>query len=152
MITTIAGSEWSVSRSCSFNPTGRAVGIYWTERWMGSRSGQDDVGKRKFLTIFLGFVQWQQLYFSNIFYYYYYIPLHVSATTGLYIYIYIYSTWRRPVVAETCTGYVIVIIKSIRKVQLRLNGTQKDCNNRRNKKQPSKMKILKITVTWTLTT
>jgi hypothetical protein len=48
----LAGSELSASRPCRFTPEERAPGTHWIGGWGGGgRAGQDDVEKRKFVTL-----------------------------------------------------------------------------------------------------
>jgi hypothetical protein len=47
----LAGGEWSASRPGRFTPGERAPGTHWTGGWVDSRTGLDDVEKRKFLTL-----------------------------------------------------------------------------------------------------
>jgi hypothetical protein len=47
----LVGGEWSVSRPGRFTPVERAPGTHGIEGWVGPRTGQDDVKKRKFLTL-----------------------------------------------------------------------------------------------------
>jgi hypothetical protein len=79
-------------------------------------------------------------------------PLHVSTPTDHLQVQYIYwlfhkelfsynGTLRWPVGVETCSGYVIAIIKIIPKNTVVIDGTRKHCSNRSNRMQPSKIKI-----------
>jgi hypothetical protein len=43
--------EWSASHPCRFTPRERVPGTRWIGGWVGSRTGLDDVQKRKFLTL-----------------------------------------------------------------------------------------------------
>jgi hypothetical protein len=43
--------EWSASLPGRFTPGERASGTHWIGGWVGSRTGLDDVKKRKFLTL-----------------------------------------------------------------------------------------------------
>jgi hypothetical protein len=47
----LAGGEWSASRSSSFTPGERAPSIHWIRGWVDPRDSLDDVEKRKFLTL-----------------------------------------------------------------------------------------------------
>jgi hypothetical protein len=47
----VVGAEWSASRHGRFTPGKIALGTHWIGGWEGPRTGLDDVGKRKFLTL-----------------------------------------------------------------------------------------------------
>jgi hypothetical protein len=47
----LAGGEWSASRPGRFIPGERVPGIHWIGGWVDTRTGLDDVEKRKFLTL-----------------------------------------------------------------------------------------------------
>jgi hypothetical protein len=47
----LAGGEWSASRLCRFTPREIAPDTHWIGDWVDSRTGLDDVEKRKFLTL-----------------------------------------------------------------------------------------------------
>jgi hypothetical protein len=47
-IPALDGCEWSASRPGHFTPGERAPGTYWIRDWVGTRSGQDAMAKRKF--------------------------------------------------------------------------------------------------------
>jgi hypothetical protein len=47
----LAGGEWSASRPGRFTPGERAPVIQWIERWVGPRTGFDDVERRKILPL-----------------------------------------------------------------------------------------------------
>jgi hypothetical protein len=47
----LVGGEWSASRTGRFIPGERVPGTHWIGGWVDSRTGLDDVEKRKFLTL-----------------------------------------------------------------------------------------------------
>jgi hypothetical protein len=47
----LAGGEWSASLPGRFTPRERAPDTQWIGGWVGPRVGQDDVEKKKFLTL-----------------------------------------------------------------------------------------------------
>jgi hypothetical protein len=47
----LAGGEWSALRPGRFTPTREKPGTHWIWGCVDPRSGLDDVGKRKFLTL-----------------------------------------------------------------------------------------------------
>jgi hypothetical protein len=51
---TVAGGEWSASRSGRVSPGERTPCTHWIGGWVDPRAGLDDVAKRKFLNL-LGF-------------------------------------------------------------------------------------------------
>jgi hypothetical protein len=51
MTSTLVGGDWSASRPGCFTPGEIAPGTHWIGGWVGPRTGLDDEGKRKFLTL-----------------------------------------------------------------------------------------------------
>jgi hypothetical protein len=51
LISAVVGGDWSAPRPGRFTPGERASCTHWIRGWMGSGAGQDDVEKRKFLTL-----------------------------------------------------------------------------------------------------
>jgi hypothetical protein len=47
----LVGSELSTSRPGRFTSGERAFSTHWIRVWVGLRTGLDEVGKRKFLTL-----------------------------------------------------------------------------------------------------
>jgi hypothetical protein len=47
----LVGGEWSDSHPGRFTPGERAPGTHWIGGWVNSRTGMDDVEKRKLLTL-----------------------------------------------------------------------------------------------------
>jgi hypothetical protein len=47
----LVGGEWSASRLGRFTSGERAPGAHWIEDWVGSRTGLDDVKRRKILPL-----------------------------------------------------------------------------------------------------
>jgi hypothetical protein len=48
---TLAGGEWSASRTGRYTPGKRAPGTHLIGGWLDPRAGQDDMEKRKKLTL-----------------------------------------------------------------------------------------------------
>jgi hypothetical protein len=51
LISALAGGEWSASHPGRFTPWERAPATHWIGGWVHPRAGQDDVKKRRFLTL-----------------------------------------------------------------------------------------------------
>jgi hypothetical protein len=51
LTSTLAGGEWSASRPGRFTPGEIDPGTHWIGDWVDPRTGFDDMGKRKFLTL-----------------------------------------------------------------------------------------------------
>jgi hypothetical protein len=47
----LVGGECSTSRTGRFTPGERAPGIHWIGGWVDLKAGQDDLEKRKFVTL-----------------------------------------------------------------------------------------------------
>jgi hypothetical protein len=47
----LVGGEWSASRPGRFTPGESAPGTHWIGGWVNLRAGQDDLEKRRFLTL-----------------------------------------------------------------------------------------------------
>jgi hypothetical protein len=51
LTSTLVGGQWSTSRPDRYTPGERAAGTHWIGGWADLRAGQDDLEKRKFLTL-----------------------------------------------------------------------------------------------------
>jgi hypothetical protein len=47
----MVGDEWLASRLGRFTPGERVPGTHWLGDWVGPRTGLDDMGNRKFVTL-----------------------------------------------------------------------------------------------------